>query len=131
VGLVALGTVLLAFSAMVADARPWAVAAAVRFVDTIAYQQRVLNPSGAAFATTVAHSRLSTGGALLDLLSVATAVILVARGRRRATQRTVRRRRWSPWAAMRRLHDGSIGDSATWATIGTATIAIILATSLR
>jgi hypothetical protein len=35
------------------------------------------------------------------------------------------------WRAARRLHDGSIGDGATWTTIGTAAIALALASGLR
>jgi hypothetical protein len=35
------------------------------------------------------------------------------------------------WGVGRRLHDGSIGDSAAWATVGVATIAVMLATGLR
>jgi hypothetical protein len=34
-------------------------------------------------------------------------------------------------SAARRAHDGSIGDSATWVTIGTATIAFVLAAAGR
>jgi len=35
------------------------------------------------------------------------------------------------WRGARRLHDGSIGDAATWTTIGTAAIALALASGAR
>ena len=126
----AVGVALLAISAVVATAGRWASRAAAVFVSTAAYQQRVLG--GPRVAPAVApHVGLSAGGAVLDLIAVAGAAVL-ASGRARAAgpfmpatvSAAVRR-------AAGRAHDGSIGDSATWAAIGTAAITVVLAVSTR
>jgi hypothetical protein len=131
VPLFVLGAVLLGLSAFTTTIGGWAARAGSRFVATAAYQGRVLDGRTVAPVGPVAAVGLSTGGALLDGLAVGVAVIL-AIGLARGTTRVERAIRLSrPWVVIRRIHDGSIGDSATWVTVGTAAIAVILATSGR
>jgi formate hydrogenlyase subunit 3/multisubunit Na+/H+ antiporter MnhD subunit len=126
------GAALLAISAAAAVMGRWATAASARFVDTAGYQQRVLNGVGKLTTQAAPILRLSAGAAVLDLVGVAAAIAMTAGVSRDAVRGLGRILRASTFqAAARRLHDGSIGDSATWATVGTATIALVFATSLR
>jgi multicomponent Na+:H+ antiporter subunit D len=124
------GVALLSVSALAASVGRWASRAAASFVDDAAYRQRVL---GGAHVPPVAppHVGLSAAGAALDLVAVGLALAL-AFGRARATRPLLPTK---VVAGARRVagraHDGSIGDSATWATIGTATITVVLAASMR
>ena len=69
---------------------------------------------------------------MLDLFTVAAAIVLSAAVTRdRARRFATSAQESTPWALVRRFHDGSIGDSATWATLGTASIALVLALSLH
>ncbi len=125
-------TVMLGMAAAASWALPGTAAAAARFVDSGSYQQRVLG--GSALVRPVPVPRLHPGstGIALDLVAVGAAVGLAGL--------LTHRPEWLPArspivgrlrAVARRAHDGSIGDSATWVTIGTATIAVILATAPR
>ncbi len=122
----AVASVLLALSAAGAFLGRWAAAAASRFVDTAAYQQVVLTGRAGLRAPVAPAAGLSAGGIALDLLAVAAAVGLAVGLRPGSTVRWGR-----VWAAAGRLHDGSIGDSATWVTVGTATLALVLTTTVR
>jgi len=127
-----LGGVLLALSALASTLAGWAAGAGARFVATAAYQGRVLDNRVTPPAGAVAGVGLSTGGALLDAAAVAAAIALALAQRQTSARRVERPVRWGrSWVMVRRLHDGSIGDSATWVTIGTAAIAVVLATSGR
>ncbi len=129
--LFAAAIVTLALSGLATTIGRWAAAGAARFVDTTAYQQRVLDNHGLPMGRTSAHP-LSAQGLLLNLLAVAAAILLgtpvvgetlhrlVESSRLRATR-----------VAIDHLHDGGIGDSVTWATVGTAAIAFVLAVSSR
>jgi len=130
--LLGLGVVLLGLSAVTTAIGGWAATAGSRFVNTAAYQGRVLDARTLLSAGTIARAGLSMSDALVDLLAVAAAIALAV-GLGRPTGRRVERSITlaRPWVVARRLHDGSIGDSATWATVGTATIAVILATGVR
>jgi hypothetical protein len=74
---------------------------------------------------------LSAAGALVELATVVAAVGVTAAvssglfGRARSAGPTLVQ------STIRRLHDGSIGDSATWVTVGTATAAAVLALGLH
>jgi multicomponent Na+:H+ antiporter subunit D len=132
VPLFSLGALLMVLAVVATGARRWAATAATRFVNTAAYQQRVLNGTRFRVPTTAARIAVSTNGLALDLLAVAAAIALGTETARNSIRRLAR----SPtlataWTAARRLHDGSIGDSATWVTIGTATIALVLAKGLH
>jgi multicomponent Na+:H+ antiporter subunit D len=118
--------VLLGLSAAATFMGRWAAVAATRFVDTTGYQQRVLD-GARGIAATAPALQLSARGAVLDLLAVAAAMALAA-GISRAPV-GFRQRLNGP--TVRRLHDGSIGDSATWATVGTAAIALLFAFGLH
>jgi formate hydrogenlyase subunit 3/multisubunit Na+/H+ antiporter MnhD subunit len=130
--LLVVGAVLLGLSAVTTTIAGWAARAGSRFVATAAYQGRVLDGRVLTPVGTVTGVGLSTGGALLDVLAVALAVLLavgLAHGTTRHVERSITSSR--PWVVIRRVHDGSIGDSATWVTVGTAAIAVILATGGR
>lgn len=130
--LFSLGAFLIGLATLATAASRWAATAATRFVNTAAYQQRVLNGTRVPLPTTAARIALSTNGLALDLLAVAAAVALGTETVRNSSRRFARSPTLSTaWAAAGRLHDGSMGDSATWVTIGTATIALVLATSLH
>ncbi|HUI47795.1 MAG TPA: proton-conducting transporter membrane subunit [Acidimicrobiia bacterium] len=125
-------SILFGISALTTKVGTWAATAAGRFSDTLAYQQRVL--SGAATSPAGIATRYATTfpWIVLDLLSVAAAIVLGSG----LAQNTARRLSPSPmrsgiWTAIRRVHDGSIGDSATWVTLGTAGIALVLATTMH
>jgi multicomponent Na+:H+ antiporter subunit D len=124
------GLALLAASSAALAARRWATTAASRFVDTTGYQQRVLR--GVVLSVrSVPAIGLSTPAALLELGAVLAAVVVTAavnsdlKGRARSFGPSLIR------SALRRLHDGSIGDSATWVTVGAATTAAVLAVYLH
>jgi multicomponent Na+:H+ antiporter subunit D len=130
--LAGLAVALLALSALMSTAGGWATRAAARFVDIMGYQHRVL--SGAP-SVRLAHGvgmALSTGGLLLNLVAVAAAAgvgVALVPGAGRGLVATLRGS--GALAAARRLHSGSIGDSATWATIGTAAITLLFARTAR
>jgi hypothetical protein len=109
----------------------WAASAAARFVGTAGYQQRVLD----GVRRPLPHPpglTLPVNGILLDLIAVAAAALLAAGLERDAARRAMRAVRSSvPRAVLWRLHDGSIGDSATWVTVGTAAITLVLASGLH
>jgi len=127
-----LATGLLGLAALAATAGRWATTAATRFADTAGYQQRVLYGTHIAIRATGARIAMSTNGLIFDLIAVAAAAALGTETSRHTIRRFARAEPLSHvWAAGRRLHDGSIGDSAAWATVGVATIAVMLATSLR
>jgi hypothetical protein len=91
-----------------------------------------VNGSGVTSVKAAPAIRLSAGGALIDLLAVGGAIILAAGLSRRSLRDLTRRLHESRFhAAIRSLHDGGIGDSATWATVGTTAIALIFAIGLR
>ena len=126
------GVALLAVSAAVIAAGDWVAAAASRFVATVAYQQQVLTGRATPSPTSSLHLGLPATGLALGLIAVAGAVVLgsgvlAPAARRLAGAEPVA----TMWRAARRLHDGSIGDGATWTTIGTAAIALALASGLR
>lgn len=132
VPLFGLATGVLGLAALAATAGRWAATAAVEFVNTAAYQQRVLYGTPVRVPASAARMVLSTNGFVFDLVAVAAAVALGTETCRHAVRRIGRSYTLSQvWAAGRRVHDGSIGDSAAWATLGVATIAVVLATSLR
>lgn len=124
---------LLAASVLATTLGRWVVHGAARFLDTGGYQRQVLSGLPAASGLpgpAAAAVHFSPTSLLADLIGVAGAMIVArlvlarsARGHRAATA-------W-PVATIRRWHDGSIGDSAAWATIGTAAIALVLALALR
>jgi len=126
----AVGSGLLALSAAANVLGRWATHAAVRFVDTAGYQQRVLGGGPAAvLGKAPASIQLSVGGAAIDLLTVLAAVGLAAALNRSGADRAARQSTLRAVAA--RLHDGSIGDSVTWVTAGTAAVALVFAANLR
>ena len=130
--LFALGVLLLGLAVLVTAANRWVVSASARFVDTGAYQRRVLYGAPVPLLTTGARLALSANGLALDLLAVVGAVVLGTEAARNVVRRLGRSAVLAnAWAAGRRLHDGSIGDSATWATIGTTTIALFVAKGLH
>jgi len=132
VGAAGCGIALLALSAAAAWIGRWAAVAGSGFVDTAGYQARVLSGLAITHPGAPAAVGLSRGGTLLDGAAVAGAILLaLALGR--PTVRNLGRFPGvaSVRAAARRLHDGSIGDSATWATLGTAAIAVVFAVSLH
>ena len=124
---------LLGASAAATVTGPWAARAASRFVDAVGYQQQVLAGGGLARpANAIASLALSPGGALLDLLAVAGAIAVSLGIRLSPVPRLgpvvgIPRLK----AAAGRLHDGSIGDSVTWATVGTAVLGVVFALTLR
>jgi len=128
----AMGVLLLGLSAAVALAGDWAARAAARFTATRAYQQQVLSGHAALVSTAGLHLGLPASGLALDLTAVVLAVVLgsgvvaPAAGRLAGTEPLP-----TVWRGARRLHDGSIGDAATWTTIGTAAIALALASGAR
>ncbi len=136
----AVGAGLLAVSAAAASMGRWATLATFRFVDTAGYQQRVLGATASAAVASGAIGkvpatiRLSTDGVVVDLLTVVAAVAL-ALGLNREVLVRRRRRQAAPWTRVRvvmaRLHDGSIGDSVTWVTVGTAAVALVFAVGLH
>jgi multicomponent Na+:H+ antiporter subunit D len=127
-----LATFCLGLAALAASAGRWAATAATRFANTATYQQRVLYGTHLALRSSGARTPLSTNGLVFDLIAVAAAVALGTETTRNAIRGFARSQPLSRvWAAGRRLHDGSIGDSAAWATVGVATIAVMLATSLH
>jgi len=82
---------------------------------------------GTGHAAPPIHLELSSSGAVLDLVAVGGAVAIAWALPRIRTFRA--RRSSAVWAAVCRLHDGSIGDAATWVTIGTAAFAAVLVAS--
>jgi multicomponent Na+:H+ antiporter subunit D len=118
----ACGAGLLAISAGAATLGRWAPRAGAQFVDTGGYQQRVLDGL-IAHAHPSVGLRLRAGAVALDLAGVGLAVLLglVIRAAPIGRFRAV----------VGRLHDGSISDSATWVTVGTATIGLVFALTLR
>jgi hypothetical protein len=121
---------LLGVAAYAGWARHATAAAAGWFVDTVSYQHRVLGGSARPHTLTP-QLHLALTGIALDLVAVGVAVIL-ARARSRQAARPGRAVMAAKLgASARRAHDGSVSDSATWATIGTATIAVILAVAAR
>ena len=91
----------------------------------------MLENQGVPAARTSAHL-LSAQGLALNLLAVAAAILLGTPLVGESLQRLVHSTRVTTTrVAIERLHDGGIGDSATWATVGTAAIAIVLAASTR
>jgi multicomponent Na+:H+ antiporter subunit D len=111
----------------------WAVHAAAGFVDTVGYQRAVLGGAHVLLPRVGSPLGWSTGSAAADLAGVVGAVALTAAlGTKELRDRRVGR---APVRKMlgviARLHDGSIGDSAAWATVGTATIAATLALTVR
>jgi multicomponent Na+:H+ antiporter subunit D len=126
------GAVLLGISVAAVLMGHWAGKAGAQFVDTAAYQHRVLNAAAPSSPIRSSALHLSAGGAILELFAVGAAILLAAALQRDASHRIYRRVLASPvHAAVRRLHDGSIADSTTWATAGTAGIAVVFALSLR
>jgi formate hydrogenlyase subunit 3/multisubunit Na+/H+ antiporter MnhD subunit len=125
------GVALLAMSVAAGFVGRWAASAGARFVDTAAYRQSVLDGTPPRVAQP-APLHLTAGGATVDLLAVGAAMLLasaVGRSRSRAVYGRVLS---SPVPRMvRRLHDGSIADSTTWATAGGAAIALLFAVGLR
>jgi multicomponent Na+:H+ antiporter subunit D len=128
----AMGVVLLGLSAAVTLAGNWAVRAATRFAATAAYQQQILTGHAPPLPGGGFHLALPASGVAPDLTAVVLAVVL---GSGVVTPAARRLARTGPvatgWRAARRLHDGSIGDAATWTTIGTAAIALALASGAR
>jgi multicomponent Na+:H+ antiporter subunit D len=125
------GAGLLGVSAAATFAGRWATGAAFRFVDSAGYQQRVLGGPLASAGTVPAAIHLSRGGLVVDLLTVVAAVGLAASFNLGAASRARSRLGPGVRAIVARLHDGSIGDSVTWVTLGTATIALVFAAGLR
>ena len=126
------GAALLGISVGAAAMGRWAATAGARFVDTAGYQRRVLDGMAAHPTAALPALHLSARGALLDLLTVGAAITLTAASSRDAVRRVYRRLRTSTvHLGVVRLHDGNAGDSATWVTVGTATIALVLALSMR
>ncbi|HTD50278.1 MAG TPA: complex I subunit 5 family protein [Acidimicrobiia bacterium] len=122
----------LGFAALAATGGRWAANAATQFADPASYQQRVLYGARIAIRAPGARMALSTSGLVFDLIAVAIAAALGTETSRNAIRGAARSQALSQvWAAGRRLHDGSLGDSAAWATVGVATIAVMLATGLR
>ncbi len=91
----------------------WVFPAATRFV----------HPAVASPARSVG---LSAGELVLDLVGVAGAVTLALAWRRSPGRHGLRAR-----AALWRLHNGSIGDSAAWVTVGAAGVGFALALGLH
>ncbi|HSS10474.1 MAG TPA: hypothetical protein VLL25_11350, partial [Acidimicrobiales bacterium] len=113
----------------------WAMAVATRFVNTTSYQHVVLDNGFQGAVRSAGSVGLTGGGLGLDLLGVAGALTLafVLRGSERRQGAT-----WSEssrLAAVRgvlwRLHNGSIGDSAAWVTVGVAGVGVVLALGLH
>ena len=129
--LFALGVLLLGLAVLATAANRWVVSASAHFVDTGAYQRRVLYGAPVPLLTPAQARTLgqrsragSAGRGRAVVLGTEAARNVVRRLGRSAVLANV-------WAAGRRLHDGSIGDSATWATIGTTTIALFVAKGLH
>jgi len=127
-----LATLFLGLAALVATTGRWAASAATRFADTASYQRRVLYGTHVAVRAPALRMALSTNGLTFDLLAVAAAVALGTETTRKTIRGFARAQPLSHmWAAGRRMHDGSLGDSAAWATVGVAAIAVMLATNLH
>jgi len=125
------GACLLASSGVATVAGRWATRAAVRFVDTAGYQRLVLGGAPATTGSTAATIGLSAPGVVLDLLIVAAAIGLAAVLNWDVANRVPIIGLASIRQVVGRLHDGSIGDSVTWVTLGTAIIALVLAAGLH
>jgi multicomponent Na+:H+ antiporter subunit D len=126
-----IGAALLGAAAAAATIGRWATSAAFHFVDTAGYQQRVFGGAPVLAGKLPAAIRLSASGALIDLATVAAAVAMAAVLNLNVMVRGRVLRPSKVRATLGRLHNGSIGDSATWVTLGTATVAMILALGLR
>jgi multicomponent Na+:H+ antiporter subunit D len=114
----------------------WAANAANRFVDTAGYHHAVLGtpavvPRSLPFAHAAAIG-LSSGDVVMNVLTVVAAVALAAALRWfRTTRPSLSLSRSAVGVVAGRLHDGAIGDSVTWAALGTAIVAVIFAVTLR
>ena len=129
--LFAAAVVALLLSGLTTTVGRWAAAGAAHFVDTAAYPQGVLDNHVVPVARSSAAA-LSAQGLLLNLLAVAAAILLGTPFVGEALHRLVQSTRVTATrVAIDHLHDGGIGDSATWATVGTAAIAFVLAVSSR
>lgn len=121
-GAVGIGAVLLVLAVLAGAAGGWTGAAGGWTAAAAA---------GAA-GTAPAAVPITLGGTLVDLLSVAGALLLGSGYGSGFTRRLGRQAAVaSTWSAVRRLHDGSIGDAVAWATIGTAAITLALASAMR
>jgi multicomponent Na+:H+ antiporter subunit D len=119
---------MLSLSAAISLAGSAIAPVAARFVDPAAYSQRVLGLPGGPSRSIQQHLGMTGIGWGLDLTAVALALALAFRLARPRSELRTRSLVFSrAWAAARRAYDGSISDSATWATIGTATVALVLA----
>lgn len=121
-----IAAVLLATSIASTALGRWATHAASQFIDTVGYQRQVLLGIPPLAARAATPLRISAGSWAVDLAGVAGAIALGAvlgpfAHRRPATRAT------RLVGVVRRLHDGSIGDSVAWLTVGAALIALTLA----
>jgi multicomponent Na+:H+ antiporter subunit D len=112
----------------------WAASAASTFAATTSYGRAVLDGVKVVPAAAVDRVRIAASGQLISAGSVAVAVAIVA---------------WLDWVrprtprsaavlgattignAIRRLHNGSLGDSVAWLTVGATTFAFVLAIALH
>jgi multicomponent Na+:H+ antiporter subunit D len=127
----AVGAALVGVSAAARGLGRWATSAAAGVVDSAAYQQRVLGGAPVPAGRMPGAIGLSSGAALVDLATVGAAIGLAAGANVLLTRPTRIERSSRLRAVLDRLHDGSIGDSVTWLTVGTATIAVALTAGLR
>jgi len=128
-----LGSSLLAASVAALTLGRWATRAAEVFVDAYGYQQRVFGgPLATGLVVEPKTIGLSVAGGLVDILSALAAVALAwwvaARRRSRVGNRVDVGSRVVAIAS--RLHDGTIGDSMAWVTVGTAVVALVFAVRL-
>ena len=124
------GTFCLAASVALTSARRGFASAAARFVDTFDYQQRVLTGTAVHHANQTPVLALAPRGVAIDvavvLAAIAVASLLPALRRVQPARGIARASN-----VAHRLHAGSIGDSATWVTVGTATIMAVLLAQFR
>jgi hypothetical protein len=112
----------------------WVANGAAAFVGSAAYGREVLDGAKAAPAAAVGGVRLPVSTELLQLGAVAGALALVAllESLRPRTRRSAEVYGATTMGnAIRRLHDGSLGDSVAWVTLGATTFAAVLAVALH
>ena len=133
VAIVATMLVGLAIGARFALSR-WVAGAAAAFVASTAYGRVVLNGAKFASPAAVRGVGLPTSGAVTDLIAVAVALGLVAwldMLRPMTRRRTAELGGTTVGNAVRRLHNGSLGDSVAWVTVGATAIVVTLAMSMH
>jgi multicomponent Na+:H+ antiporter subunit D len=112
----------------------WVAIGAAAFVASAAYGKEVLDGAKAAPAAAVGGVRLPVSTELLQLGAVAGALAIVAllEWLRPRTRRSAEVYGATTIGnAIRRLHDGSLGDSVAWVTLGATTFAAVLAVALH